>query len=456
MERRKALISRGLTDEKIISDLIKHEKSLNLKKSDKLPAEMFDKVNYMCRHYMDRMVKIKIDYNSCPDIDALKKVLVCFFEASPVLHSSFVDNHISPYWKVRDYTVDDILYVFDKNEKDMSIEKFFSQEIPLGSNVQFKIGLFLNDFGCTFCYLFNHMCMDGGGIKKAISDIAENYNRYVSEKLSPVDFSVGSRSYKLVYNDLEADDKKAAKRLFKNVSGKNKYSLPLTNASDKDEKAFFDRSVSEYFFVKLKSSCKANGFTLNEAVIASYAAAVCKILELPQNERLDISCAVDLRRYISDVSKLAYANHMSYFPCSVNACGDDILGFLKEASKSCKEMKKDKFLGLHGLPLLNIGYSSMIYLQAEFVIKMFYTNSNLAVSNVGLISADDISFSDAQAREILIYGATKEKPCTILTVVTMNDIMNMSLCVRCNEKDRAVLEHFLDLIIENLKLISNF
>ncbi len=455
MERKNTLISRGLTDEKIISDLIEREKNLNLKTFGKLPSEMFDKVNYMCRHYMDRMAKIKIDYDSCPDIEALKKVLVCFFESAPVLHSAFIDNHISPYWKICDYTVDDILFIFDKNEKDMSVEKFFSQEIPLKSNVQLKIGVFLTDFGCTFCYLFNHMCMDGGGIKKAISDIVKNYNRYVSENLSPVDFSFGSRSYKLVYNDLNADDKKKAKKLFKNVSGENKYFLPLSKASVEDEKAFISRKITKPFLDRLKCTCKANGFTINEAVIAAYSAAACKILQLSDNERFDISCAVDLRRYINDVSKIGYANHMSYFPCKINACGDDIAGFLKEASKSCKEMKNDKFLGLHGLPLLNIGYSTMIYLQAEFIVKMFYNNSNLAVSNVGLIKADDISFSDARAREIIIYGAAKEKPCTILTVVTMNDIMNMSMCVRCNENDRQLLEHFFDLIIENLNTVSN-
>lgn len=51
--------------------------------------------------------------------------------------------------------------------------------------------------------------------------------------------------------------------------------------------------------------------------------------------------------------------------------GEDLKDTLSIVSAKTKELKEDEFMGLHGLPLLNIGYKTMIYLQAEPVVKLF-------------------------------------------------------------------------------------
>ena len=79
----------------------------------KLNAELWDKMHYLFRDYNDRMVHVELHYDFRINIDALKTVLTCFFEKAPVLHSSFTDNHIHPYWTVKDYHINDILTVKD-------------------------------------------------------------------------------------------------------------------------------------------------------------------------------------------------------------------------------------------------------------------------------------------------------------------------------------------------------
>ena len=77
----------------------------------RLNAELWDKMHYLFRDFNDRMVHLELHYDFEIDVEALKTVLICFLEKAPVLHSKFVDNHVSPYWEVMPYHIDDILTV---------------------------------------------------------------------------------------------------------------------------------------------------------------------------------------------------------------------------------------------------------------------------------------------------------------------------------------------------------
>ena len=68
----------------------------------RLNAELWDKMHYLFRDFNDRMVHVELKYDFEINIEALKTVLLCFFEKAPVLHASFTDNHVRPYWTVND------------------------------------------------------------------------------------------------------------------------------------------------------------------------------------------------------------------------------------------------------------------------------------------------------------------------------------------------------------------
>ena len=86
----------------------------------KLNAELWDKMHYLFRDYNDRMVHAELRYDFEIDVDILKTVVLCFFEKSPVFHSAFKDNHISPCWIVKDYNIDEVVFSYrvEENERD--------------------------------------------------------------------------------------------------------------------------------------------------------------------------------------------------------------------------------------------------------------------------------------------------------------------------------------------------
>lgn len=418
----------------------------------RLPAEMYDKVNYMCRRYMDRIARFELDYDVIPDMDAFKAVITAFFEAAPVFHSRFVDNHIVPYWKVCNYSIDDILTVKETDDLQKAADEFLLRDIDVKSNVQMNIAVLTNNGRCKICFMWNHMCMDGGDLKQFLDDLFKSYNIYVKDKNAPLAFKKsGSRSYKKVYEDFSKEDQKKAKKLFANVSAHDKHHLPFTKAEKSDGKHLVRHKISSEIFEKARLAGKAHGATVNDIIAAAYIRAFYEISGCDENERVGISCAIDLRRYIKNLRDTGYTNHTAFIPCVIEGNGKSMADTLDAVVKSTKKVKEDKFMGLHGLPLLNMGYSTMVYAQAELIVGAFYNNANLAVSNVGAFSVDGLAIGDNKPVGAAVAGAAKEKPCAMMTALTLNGELALSVCIKGNKKDTEMLKRFFGLIEKNLK-----
>ncbi len=422
-----------------------------MQKKQRLPAEMYDKVNYMCRKYMDRIARFELDYDVIPDIDVFKTVIVEFFKAAPVFHSKFIDNHIAPYWLVSDYSIDDVLTVKETSDLEKSADEFLLQGIDVRSNVQMKIAILTDKGKCKICFRWNHMCMDGGDLKQFLADFFRNYNRYANDRNAAFDFKNGSRSYKEVYRDFSPADRKKAKKLYSAVSAENTHHLPFTKAEKTDRKILVRHKVDKGIFENARLIGKAYGATVNDVIAAAYIRAFYEISGCNTDEKVGMSCAIDLRRYIKNLRNTGYTNHTAFLPCTVNGKGRTITSDLISVRQSTKQVKADKFMGLHGLPLLNLGYSTMIHAQAELLVGAFYKNANLSISNVGKFDVDAFCIGNRKPIGAAVAGAAKEKPCAMMTALTFEGELALSICIRGNDKDAEMLKKFLCLIEKNLK-----
>ena len=445
------LKNKGLNDEKLIEALINFkEKNPHLLKKT-LPCEMYDKVNLMCRKYMDRMARFEVDYDFLVDETAFKNVAVCALESAPCLHSQVVRNPITPYWRVADYKVDEFVCVKEVEDLEKAREEFFSREIPLDSNIQMNIGVFYHQNKTYILFIWNHMCMDGGGFKSFWSDFCKAYTNYACNGALPLSFAIGSRKYTDVYKDMAKDKKKKAKMQFANISPRDKHRFPFENDNVEADVVIVSRKIEKEFFEKAVAYTKKQGGTVNDLLVASYIDALKKVAGFKSEESISVSCATDLRRHIKDASSIGYTNHVSFSHCAVERMGEDLKDTLSIVSAKTKELKEDEFMGLHGLPLLNIGYKTMIYLQAEPVVKLFYRNPTLSVSNVGAIDTEAFSLANNKPFWAFVAGAAKNKPCAVMTALSINGDLSVSICLRGNKKDKEILEGFFDEYAKNIK-----
>lgn len=419
----------------------------------RLNAELWDKMHYLFRDFNDRMVHVELEYDFEIDIDALKTVIICFFEKAPVLHSSFVDNHVSPYWEVRDYRIDEVLTVSRPDDLESAKNEFLTQCIPPESNIQMKVAVFFHEGKTTLCVVENHMCMDGGDFKYFMKALCKNYSDYVERGISPIDLREGTRSYESVYEDFSPEEKEMAKNLYKNVCAKDTHKFPLTPDDAADKSFIVKRKISEEKFLRIRQVGKAHEATVNDMLVAAYFYSLYELANYNPYDSVTISCAIDLRRHIKDNSDHGITNHTAFMQCNIPERGADIFTTLKYVIRSATQFKEDKYMGLYGLPLLNFGYKILPHAASEEIIKIGYSNPLLAMSNIGILEADKLALAGHEPVDGYMTGAVKYKPYVLLSATSLRNVLTLSMCVRGNDEDKKIVEKFFDLLEKSIDLL---
>lgn len=419
----------------------------------RLNAELWDKMHYLFRNFNDRMVHLELHYNYEINIDALKTVLICFLEKAPVLHSSFTDNRVRPYWTVKPYNIDDVLTVSNPENLQKAIDEFLTQHIPPESDLQIKAAVFFKDGKSTLCIVENHMCMDGGGFKYFIKAFCKAYNDYVNEGISPIGLRVGSRSYENVYSSFSKTEEKMARKLYKNVCAKDTHKFPFTESRADDKSFIVKRKLLEEKFFMIKEVGKQNGATINDMLVAAYFYSLYELAGYGEDESVTISCAIDLRRHIKSAEGQGITNHTAFMQCSIPRRGRDIFETLRYAVNSADQFKKDKFMGLYGLPLLKMGYKLLPHAASEEIIKLGYSNPLLAMSNIGILDHKALALEGHEPTDGFMTGAVKYKPYALLSATSMRNVITLSMCVRGNGEDRKTVERFFDLYEKSIDLL---
>ena len=419
----------------------------------RLNAELWDKMHYLFRDFNDRMVHVELNYDFIPDIEALKTVIICAFEKAPVLHSKFVDTKLSTHWQVKSYDIDDVFSVSYPENVQEAVDEFLTQYIAPDADIQMKIALFIKDGKSTLCMVENHMCMDGGDLKYFLQAFCDNYSKYVTDGISPVEFRTGSRSYDDVYSGFSKTEAGVAQRLFKNINAKDNHKFPLTPNNIRDKSFIARKKFSEETLAKLKVKGKELGATINELLLASYFYSVYELAGYPKTDKVMISNAIDLRRHMDNVEDKGFTNHTSWMQCAIPERGRDIFETIQYVIRSSNKFKKDKFMGLYGLPLLNFGYNILPHAASEEIIKIGYSNPLMAMSNIGVLKGEHFALAGHEPTDAFMSGAVKYKPFVLLTATTYRNVITLSMCVRGNEEDKKIVNDFFSLMEKNINTI---
>ena len=420
----------------------------------RLEAELWDKMHYLFRDFNDRMVHVELNYDFVPDIEALKTVIICAFEKVPVLRSKFVDNKLWTHWEIMPYKIDDVFTVSYPDDVKAAVDEFLTQYIAPTESIQMKIALFIKDGKSTLCMIENHMCMDGGDLKYFLQEFCENYSKYVSDGISPVNFRTGSRSYDDVYSGFSKTEAGVARRLFKNINARDDHRFPLTKDSIQDSSFIARKQFSAETLDKLKAKGKELGATINELLLASYFYSVYELAGYPESDTVMISNAIDLRRHMESVDNKGFTNHTSWMQCAIPERGKDIFETVKYVIASSNKFKKDKFMGLYGLPLLNFGYNFLPHGVSEEIIKIGYSNPLMAMSNIGILNGQHFELCGNEPANAFMSGAVKYKPFVLLTATTYKKVITLSMCVRGNDEDRQIVNKFFELMEKNINTIT--
>lgn len=416
----------------------------------KQKAQLYDKIHNVIGSYNDHMVRGIFEYDFEIDSAILGKVLISFCESTPVMHSAFRKGAFVHFWQEMPFTERDILTV--KHTQNIREEAycFITNALPADENIQLKIGLFISSGKSLMAVLTNHMFIDGGDLKYFMKSLCSAYNACVKGNGYCGVLKSGSRSYKTVYSDLSNPIRRKAKCLFSNPTPKNTKTFPLSTESNKDHFFIITRNISSDIFNSIKSYGKSKGATINDIILAAYFISLYEACSFSKNDSVTISGAIDLRRYMANSNTTGLTNHSSYLPYTINSLGSDFDSTLEKVTKISKKFKSDPFTGLYGLPLLNLGYTVFPAFIADRLVKRFYNNPYIAMSNIGILAEEHYTLNGYSPTSAFITGSVKYKPGIMVSLTTYKNVITLSMCCKGNNSDKTKLENLLALIESNL------
>lgn len=409
-----------------------------------IKAEMWDKMQYLFRKYYDGMLHFALYYRGDINIGHFKKAVCDMLDSVPVLRSTYRNNFIKPFWVKNDeYDIDEIVECVEEYDYESVLNEFLTKSISPKSTTQIMFLIVKSRKVTALGILANHMCFDGGELKKIISTLIANYNAYLGYGKS-VEYRSGRRDYRLVYEKFNDEDRKKAKKLYKNISSvKAKKKFPLTRPTAKDKCKINKIKLEAELVGAFKEAGKKYGATLNDLYLTAFFYTLYEMY-YEVDTPLTIPCMVNLRRHIPfDGEREGYANHTGFMTCSVLGKGRDFCDMLAEVKKSTEESKNDKFLGLYGLPLLNLGYAIFPHFLSEAVIRIGYENPLIGMSNVGIISEKDFELAETELMGAFITGGIKYKPFMQLAVSSCKGVSTITIAEKCNRKDEELINNFL-------------
>lgn len=420
-----------------------------------LKAQMWDKMQYLFRNYYDRMMHCVLYYSEPIDEELFKKALTFQLDSVPVLHSRYHNNFIKPYWVVQPYSVDDVLKISDTDDIEKSAVAFAEQRIPIESNAQMRVGIFRSGQKRAVVFVVNHMCFDGGDLKYFVIQLAKNYTKLCAgdDNLS---IKSGTRAYSAVYADMNKEDAKIAKSLYRNISDvKSECVFPLTERRPEDRNRIIMRKISAERFNAARAAGKKLGFTVNDVMLAVYFRSLFQFGVFAEGENITVPCMVDLRRHMKDGGLgTGLTNHTGFMNVSVNSVGNTVKDTLAIVQKAMERNKNDKFLGLYSLPLLHLAYTILPHCVSEPAIKLGYNNPLIGMSNIGSINPADYAFGEAKPYDGFYTGAVKGKPYMQLALTTFAGEVTFTIAITGNEEDEKTVNRFFDLIERNLDEVA--
>ena len=411
----------------------------------RIKAQLYDKIHSVIGHYNDRMVRGIFQYNYDINTDILGDVLISFCCTSPIMHSSFHRGFFSHYWVERDFNKEDILFVKYTRTPYEDASRFICGVLPMSGNVQVKVAVFKDKTAgtSTVAILTNHMYMDGGDLKCFMKALCKAYNCHLENKPYQSLLKNGSRSYKTVYNDLNKDVRRKARWLYSNPTPKNTRKFGLTINNPSDTSFIITETIPSEYFTGIKDYGKKHNATVNDMILSAYFLGLIRLKKISNGENITISGAIDLRRYMADSENTGITNHSSYLPYTIKVKDYSFDEMLKEVNCISGRFKADPFTGLYGLPLLNLGFTLFPPVIADRLVKKFYNNPYIAMSNIGILNEDFYQLESHFPQKAFITGTVKYKPGIMVSLTTYMNEITLSMCCKGNEKDKDILKEFL-------------
>lgn len=413
-------------------------------------AETWDIMQFMFEKFNDHQLHCVIELDSHIDENCLKKAVYMSTWEFPLVICKFVEKKSSPYWQSCKFTTDDIVRIIETEKVHEEIEKCIVLKTDTFKGPQLRINIIRSSTRDCLCIIINHMLCDAAGFKDYLYMLSSIYSNLKDNPGYTPNFQMSSRSAKQVLDNFSDLDKV---KIFFSSSQVSKYNggiyFPLEGDNNNPFVVIHKITKDRVRFIK--KYAKESKTTINDIVIASYIRALQKELHC---SHIALPCPVDLRRYIPEKKAQGICNLTSNMVCDIGKdIGENYKETLLKVKKSMEHEKKS-FSCLNGPMMLEIIFSLLPYKFAKSLVCKLFHNPPIAMTNIGIIDKEKLSFYGAGVKDAYMNGSIKYNPYFQVALTTFDDEFTFSVNFCGTQKDRQKIQSFLQTLDDELpKLI---
>lgn len=410
-------------------------------------SEIFDKLQFLFETYKfnDHNLHCIIHFDGNINKTALKKALTMTLNVVPILSSKYVENVKKPYWeKVDSSSFKDILtFVNTKNE----FNSFITARTNEAAGPQVKACL-LSSSKDSLCILMNHMICDAAGFKEYLYLLCNLYSNLLNNPGYTANYLLnGDRSMNVINNKFSFKDKfKTLMFQGKESNGFIDLNFPMSN--EKEVKPFIlTHKIPEDRFLSIKKYCKYHKVTINDVTLAAFYRALYKLLN---KNKLSISVAVDMRKYLKDKNINALTNLSATVISNLIYEPNDTFDDTTRKINNEMNLKKKNFIGLNAFIKISLFFKLLSYKHAKKLLKNGFKNPLIGMTNIGILDSKKLYFEGTQISNAFMFGSMKYKPYFQLALTSYNNIITFTVNLYGNSKDKENIENFFVLLDEEL------
>lgn len=447
-------------------------------------AEMWDKMHDAMGLFNDHMLHCSLQFDGELENDVLKSSIKILVGKIPILYSSYHSYLFRAVWVENEKPDLESIYKFfvieeGKEDFESLSDKFLLDILDETKGEQIRI-LHLRSYkdnrnsdttgkgSDSISILMNHMAMDGIDLMRFLKELTEIYNRLLksdgNEEKIEYDVDSGSRSYDQLFQSMSPSDKARVNRLVSYSKKQNMVCYPFESHAHRGrggtQYARINRAdLPEEAFLKVKSNCKRLGVTVNDAVLGAYyrtvymdtlgfTVAACVPLGIP--------VMMDLRRrYMTEaeIQKMGYCNMISMVVVNLEG---HVGTTLPETILGCKlnmdTLKQpDHYPGLAGLALLSAVYRFLPVAFAKFLVRTFFKNPLIGISNIGIFDDSKLCFGPhTHPVRAFLTGSIKYPPYTQLALTTLRNRVSFNISNYGTAADHALLARTVQRVVDGL------
>jgi NRPS condensation-like uncharacterized protein len=338
------------------------------------------------------------------------------------------------------FTAEDILHVLDADEA--TFFQAFAADIDIACEPLLKVILHRKVEGDLLCTVSSHIVCDGAGVKQYLYLLSEIYRKLKNGETVSVPAFERQRGTKPLFADMRFREKcKIMQSPFNVYADEPKNQAGIDFSGGLSDPYIEWRTLQAASFNTLKHFVKAQGATLNDALMAVYARAFCKNTNA---QKVFFPSTMDLRKFVPAGTAYGISNYSGYCMCRIEVKPEDSFAdTIAQISGQMRVHKAGKNI-LKSIMLWNFAVRMMPYPLLKHYFTKFALRPLITFSNVGILDAEQLHFGETPVKYVRIAATLKRRPHVHITASTYAGACTLSCTFRGGPEDNRFMCKMLD------------